>query len=60
MVRAIVGTMIDIGLGKTDLRKFNEIISARDRGRAGKSAPAKGLFLSEIEYPEEIFIQGQI
>lgn len=60
MVRAIVGTMIDIGFGKTDLRKFNEIISARDRGRAGKSAPAKGLFLSEIEYPDEIFIQGQV
>ena len=56
MVRAIVGTMIDIGFGKMDLPKFNEIIEARDRGKAGRSAPAKGLFLSEIEYPENIFI----
>jgi tRNA pseudouridine38-40 synthase len=58
MVRAIVGTMIDIGFGKTDLKEFNEIILSRDRGRAGKSAPAKGLFLSEIEYPDEIFIHS--
>ena len=56
MVRAIVGTMIEIGLGKMDLKEFEEIIKAKDRGKAGKSAPAKGLFLTEIEYPDEIFI----
>jgi tRNA pseudouridine38-40 synthase len=56
MVRAIVGTMIEVGFGKIDLKEFNEIIIAKDRGRAGKSAPAKGLFLSEIEYPDNIFI----
>ena len=56
MVRAIVGTMIDIGFGKTDIKGFTEIILAKDRGKAGKSAPAKGLFLAEIEYPEIIFI----
>jgi tRNA pseudouridine38-40 synthase len=56
MVRALVGTMIDIGRGKTGLKEFEEIIQAKDRGRAGKSAPAKGLFLTDIEYPEEIFI----
>jgi tRNA pseudouridine38-40 synthase len=56
MVRAITGTMIDIGRGKTDLKEFEDIIRAKDRGRAGKSAPAKGLFLEQIEYPEEIFI----
>ena len=56
MVRAIVGTMIEVGTGKIDLQKFEEIIEARDRCRAGKSAPAKGLFLTDIEYPAEIFI----
>ena len=56
MVRAIVGTMIETGFGRLDLQKFEEIIMAKDRCRAGKSAPAKGLFLTEIEYPDEIFI----
>lgn len=56
MVRAIVGTMIELGTGKIDLQKFEEIIEARDRCRAGRSAPAKGLFLTDIEYPAEIFI----
>jgi len=56
MVRAIVGTMVEIGFEKTDLKEFEEIILAKDRSRAGKSAPAKGLFLADIEYPEEIFI----
>jgi len=56
MVRAIVGTMVDIGFGKMDLKEFEEIILSKDRCEAGKSAPAKGLFLVDIEYPEEIFI----
>jgi tRNA pseudouridine38-40 synthase len=56
MVRAIVGTMVDIGSGKTNLREFEDIILEKDRCRAGKSAPAKGLFLTSIEYPDEIFI----
>jgi tRNA pseudouridine38-40 synthase len=56
MVRAIVGTMVEIGFGKKDLKEFNEIIMAKDRGKAGKSAPAKGLFFAEIEYPENIFV----
>ena len=56
MVRAIVGTMADIGLGKMDLEEFEEIILAKDRCKAGKSAPARGLFLVDIEYPVEIFI----
>jgi tRNA pseudouridine38-40 synthase len=56
MVRALVGTMVEIGFGKMNLKEFEEIILAKDRRRARKSAPAKGLFLAEIEYPEEIFI----
>jgi tRNA pseudouridine38-40 synthase len=56
MVRAIVGTSIEIGFGKMDLKEFEDIILAKDRCSAGKSAPAKGLFLVDIEYPVEIFI----
>jgi tRNA pseudouridine38-40 synthase len=56
MVRAIVGTMIELGIGKMDLKEFEEIILAKDRSRAGKSVPAKGLFLADIEYPDKIFI----
>ncbi len=57
MVRSIVGTMTLIGSGKINLQKFEEIIRAKDRCRAGMSAPAKGLFLTGIEYSEEIFIK---
>jgi tRNA pseudouridine38-40 synthase len=57
MVRAVVGTMIDIGKGKLGLKEFEEIILAKDRCRAGKSAPAKGLFLIDIEYPEDIYMK---
>jgi tRNA pseudouridine38-40 synthase len=55
MVRAIVGTMIETGTGKMTLKEIEEVIIAKDRSRAGKSAPAKGLFLVNIEYPEELF-----
>ena len=56
MVRAIVGTMVEVGTGKLSLNEFEDIILAKDRCRAGKSAPAKGLFLADIEYPDEIFV----
>jgi tRNA pseudouridine38-40 synthase len=56
MVRAIVGTMVELGQGKISLKAFEDTILAKDRGRAGKSAPAKGLFLDDIEYPQKIFV----
>jgi tRNA pseudouridine38-40 synthase len=56
MVRAITGTMIEAGRGKIDLEDFERIIVSKNRSSAGMSAPAKGLFLTTIEYPEEIFI----
>ena len=56
MVRAITGTMIDVGRGKTSLEEFRRIIEDKNRGSAGKSAPACGLFLTDIRYPEEIFV----
>ena len=56
MVRALVGTMVEVGSGKVTLKHFEDIIQAKDRCRAGKSAPAKGLLLIDIEYPETIFL----
>jgi tRNA pseudouridine38-40 synthase len=50
MVRAIVGTMINIGLGKINLEDFEKIIASKDRGQAGFSAPAHGLYLTQIHY----------
>jgi len=55
MVRAIVGTMVDIGLGKTSIEEFHEIIKLEDRTKAGASVPAHGLYLSTIEYDKKIF-----
>ena len=54
MVRAIVGTILDAGSGKISAEDFRNIIVARDRRKAGKSASAQGLFLTDIEYPPEI------
>ncbi len=55
MVRAIVGTLIDVGRGKITEDDFVQIIEAKDRSLAGTSAPAEGLFLTNIEYPVNIF-----
>ena len=55
MVRAIVGTMIEIGKSKISINDFRNIIEAKNRSEAGVSVPACGLYLVEIEYPEEIF-----
>lgn len=52
MVRAIVGTLCDVGLGKLDPADFAAIIEARDRRKAGYSAPGCGLFLTDVQYPE--------
>ncbi len=54
MVRAIVGTLIEIGQGKINIEDFRQIILAKDRARAGESAPAHGLFLTKVEYPQNI------
>jgi tRNA pseudouridine38-40 synthase len=50
MVRAIVGTLIEVGKGKITVDDFRKIIEKKDRGVAGTSAPAQGLFLVDIEY----------
>ncbi len=50
MVRAIVGTLLEIGKGRMTLDDFKTIIELKDRKKAGTSAPAKGLYLVDIEY----------
>lgn len=56
MVRAITGTIAEIGKGRIGVDDLERIILAKDRGKAGQSAPAKGLFLTDIEYPSGIFV----
>jgi tRNA pseudouridine38-40 synthase len=50
MVRNIVGTLVDVGLGKTMPEEFQRILISKDRGQAGATAPAHGLFLREVKY----------
>ena len=51
MVRAIVGTLINVGIGKITLDNFRTIIESKDRGKAGFSVPAHGLYLVKVKYP---------
>jgi len=51
MVRAVVGTLVEVGRHKMDLRKFKAVIEARDRCAAGTSMPGTPLFLHDITYP---------
>jgi tRNA pseudouridine38-40 synthase len=56
MVRAIVGTLLEVGYKKREVKDIEMVIKNKDRGEAGFSAPAHGLYLSRIEYPQNIFI----
>ncbi|HEX8545452.1 MAG TPA: tRNA pseudouridine(38-40) synthase TruA [Cytophagaceae bacterium] len=60
MVRAIVGTLIKVGLGKITPEDFDLIIAAKDRKAAGQAAPPQGLFLTSIVYPSNIFLEPQV
>ena len=51
MVRAIVGTLLDVGQGRITLEQFQQIIESKDRCKAGTSVPGNALFLCDIEYP---------
>jgi len=56
MVRAVVGTLLNVGYGKTSLEAFKKIIESKNRCNAGPSVPAQGLFLTQVVYPKTIFI----
>jgi tRNA pseudouridine38-40 synthase len=51
MVRNIVGTLVEVGLGKIPVEKVPEILQSRDRSCAGATAPPRGLFLVDVSYP---------
>jgi tRNA pseudouridine38-40 synthase len=50
MVRAMVGTLVDVGKGKISSEEFRQILDSRNRKKAGPTAPAHGLFLKEVKY----------
>jgi tRNA pseudouridine38-40 synthase len=56
MVRAIVGTLLDVGNGKISIREFQEILKSKDRKKAGMNAPPEGLYLTQVKYHKSIFI----
>ena len=56
MVRALVGTLLEVGIGKISVQDFEKIIQKKDRKFAKTSAPARGLYLKNVIYPKEIFV----
>jgi tRNA pseudouridine38-40 synthase len=57
MVRSIVGTLLDVGNGKTSLSDFHAIIKSKDRKKAGANVPPYGLYLTKVKYPSTVFIK---
>ncbi len=58
MVRAIVGTLLEVGKGKLSITDFKKIIESKQRSNAGVSVPACGLYLVKVEYPQNYFIEN--
>ena len=57
MVRAIVGTLMEVGRHRMTVDEFSSVIDKKDRCSAGDSAPAQGLFLYRIDYPDDIYLK---
>ena len=57
MVRAIVGTLLDVGSGKISVSDFQAIIKSKDRKQAGANVPPYGLYLTKVKYPAGIFVK---
>ena len=55
MVRAVVGTLVNVGLNKYEVNHVKTILKSKDRSQAGVSVPAKGLYLTSVIYPNAIF-----
>lgn len=55
MVRLVVGALLDVGRGKLTLAQFEAIISSKDRSKASGAAPAEGLYLAKVTYPDHLF-----
>ena len=58
MVRAVVGTLLEVGRGKLTVDGFQRVIEQKDRCKAGTSVPGNALFLVDVTYPEELFISS--
>lgn len=56
MVRAIVGTLLDVGSQKISIKEFQSIIKSKDRKKAGMNVPPEGLYLTQVKYPKNIFL----
>jgi len=56
MVRSIVGSLLDVGTGKTSVNEFQRIIKSKDRKKAGMNVPPGGLYLVNVKYPARIFL----
>jgi tRNA pseudouridine38-40 synthase len=56
MVRAVVGTLMEVGRGKMTVDEFRRVIEAKNRCSAGSSVPGNALFLVDVGYPEELFL----
>jgi tRNA pseudouridine38-40 synthase len=56
MVRSVVGTLLEVGYGRMTLEEFKAVVEALNRCKAGASMPAHGLYLVEVQYPENIFL----
>jgi len=56
MVRAMVGTMLEVGVGNMSVNEFRDILASKERKKAGRAVPSQGLFLQSVKYPEDIFI----
>ena len=50
MVRAIVGTLMDVGRGRMTIEQLRNVVDAKDRCRAGDSVPGNALFLVDVKY----------
>lgn len=59
MVRAIVGTLLEIGRGRNPPEFMAEVIRSMDRSRAGMTAPPSGLYLVQVDYPEELLTRAE-
>jgi tRNA pseudouridine38-40 synthase len=57
MVRAIVGTLLEVGSGKMTVNQVKQILESRDRKKAGMNVPPEGLYLMSVKYPREIFLK---
>jgi tRNA pseudouridine38-40 synthase len=57
MVRAIVGTLLDVGSGKLTVEEFQSIIKSKDRKKASQNVPPHGLYLTQVKYPNRIFVK---